>query len=91
MSAEFDLFFTFRWLLATVCSVYAAVVIGRSWAGWLAYFHSGRRTAVLGRYAMVLMLRLRIRRFSWELLQIVGLLVILAWLVYIHRWVEGAT
>jgi hypothetical protein len=91
MAAEFDMFFTFRWLLATVCTVYAVVCIWRSWANWLTYFRSGRRPAVLGRYAMVLMLRLRIRRFTWELFQIVGLLAILGWLVYIHRWVEGAT
>ncbi|NLX20753.1 MAG: hypothetical protein GXY55_03655 [Phycisphaerae bacterium] len=91
MATEFDMFFTFRWLLAIVCTVYAVVCIWRSWVGWLMYFRSGRRTAVLGHYAMVLLLRVRIRRFSCELFQIAALLAILGWLVYVHRWVEGAT
>ncbi|HSW46375.1 MAG TPA: hypothetical protein VLM89_12475 [Phycisphaerae bacterium] len=82
---DLDFFETFRWLLAMVCTVYAAVVTWRSLVGWLAYFQSSRETAVLGRYTLVLLLRMRVRRFAGELLQIVVLTAILILLLYAHR------
>ena len=82
---ELDLFVTFRWLLATVCTVYAAVCICRSLWGWLMYFGSSRQTLVLGRYTAVLLLRLKIRRFAGELLQIAVLLILLGLVVYLHH------
>ena len=85
MTAEFDLFFVFRWILVTVCTIYAAAQVGQSLWRWLDYFAGSRRTAVLGHYVMVQLLRLRLRRFGFELLQIVVLLVVLGCLVYGHR------
>jgi hypothetical protein len=82
---DFDLFFWFRWLLATVCTVYAVVVTGRSLWGWLTYFGSSRQTAILGRYTLVLLLRMKSTRFAGELLQIAALSVILLALVYMHH------
>ena len=81
---ELDLFVTFRWMLATICTVYAAVCIWQSLWGWLNYFSSSRQTAVLGRYTVVLLLRLKIRRFAGELLQIAAWLLVLGLLVYLH-------
>ena len=83
-----DLFFIFRWWLAIVCTVYTIVVTWRSLWSWLLYFHSSRKTAVLGRYTLVLLLRLRIRRFAGELGQIVLLLSALVCLIYLHRLME---
>ena len=85
MLADLDLFVTFRWTLATVCTIYAVVVTVQSLWDWLAWFSSSRETAVLGRYTLVLLLRLRLRRFGWELLQIVGLVILFTGVVYLHR------
>jgi hypothetical protein len=82
---DLDLFDIFRWLLAVVCSVYAVVVTVRSLLSWLEYFASSRETAILGRYTLALLLRLRMRRFAGELLQIAGLTVVLVLLLYAHR------
>lgn len=85
MGHDLDLFETFRWLLAVVCTVYAVVVTVRSLLGWLEYFASTRETAILGRYTLVLLLRIRMRRFAGELLQIAGLTAFLVLLLYAHR------
>ena len=85
MGGDLDLFEMFRWLLAVVCSVYTVVVTWRSLAGWLDYFQTSRETAVLGRYTLVLLLRMRFRRFAGELVQIVALTVVLVLLLYAHR------
>jgi hypothetical protein len=84
---DLDLFQMYRWLLALVCTVYAAVVTVRSLGSWLAYFRESRQTAVLGRYTLVLLLRMRLRRFGGELIQIGLLLVVLIGLIYAHRGV----
>ncbi len=81
---EFDLFAMYRWTLATMCTVYVVVVTVHSLVGWLRYFGSSRYTAVMGRYTYVLMLRVRIWRFGWELLQIVFLLAVFGLIVYAH-------
>lgn len=88
MLAEAQLFATFRWLLAIVCSVYTIIVCGQTLLGWLAYFGSSRHTAILGRYTLALILRVRAKQFAGELLQIGALLVMLAALLYAHRWLE---
>jgi len=85
--ADLDLFEMYRWLLALVCTVYTVVVTVRSVVNWLAYFRESRRTAVLGRYTLVLLLRMRLRRFAGELLQIAALVVVLVVLIYAHRGV----
>lgn len=88
MLGDTELFVMYRWILAGVCTVYTMVCVGQSLWRWLDYFGSSRRTMVLGRYAGVLMLRLRLRRFGWELGQIAVLLAILCYVVYLHRSVS---
>jgi len=82
---DLDLFETYRWLLAGVCTIYAVVVSWRSLVAWLVYFAESREAAVLGRYTFVLLLRMRFRRFAGELLQIGGLTVLLVLLLQAHR------
>jgi hypothetical protein len=89
MVAELDLFVLYRWLLALICMVYAAVVMWRSLSHWVGYFQESRQSAVLGRYTIVLLLRTRWRRFVSELLQIAALLAALAVLLYAHYGFRG--
>lgn len=85
MLADLELFVTFRWTLATVCTIYAIVVTVKSLWDWLVWFSSSRETAVLGRYTLVLLLRLRLRQFGWEICQILGLVILFMGLVYLHQ------
>jgi len=87
MLPDFDPFVVFRWTLATVCTIYATVVSLRSLWDWLVYFGSSRETKVMGRYAGVLLLRVRVKRFAGELFQITLLSAILCGLIYLHRYV----
>lgn len=67
----FDLFDFWRWFLAVACMIYAVVLTVR-WAwSWLVYLAGRDRSIVLLRhYLIVQALRLRVRRFAGELLQI---------------------
>jgi hypothetical protein len=85
MAGDVDLFVLYRWSLAIVCAVYTVVRTGQSLWGWLAFFSQSRRTAVLGRYAGVLLLRTRMQRFAWELGQIAVLSAVLGYVIYLHR------
>jgi len=84
LAVDFDPFILYRWLLALICAIYVLVTVGQSLLGWWNYFHSSRYTAVLGRYTAVLLLRIRVRRFAWDLFQIAVLLVLLGGLLYAH-------
>jgi hypothetical protein len=88
MLADLEIFATFRWLLAIVCTVYTIIVTLQTLRNWLVYFMSSRRYQILGRYTLALLLRVRARQFAGELLQIGGLLAALLFLVYAHRWLE---
>ncbi|GMV96902.1 MAG: hypothetical protein HRF43_02330 [Phycisphaerae bacterium] len=88
MLADVQIFATYRWLLAIACTIYTVIVTGQSLRGWLAFFASSRRHAVLGRYTLALLLRTRLRPFAWELTQIVALLMVLGTLIYAHEWLE---
>lgn len=83
-----DLFDVFRWSLALVCTIYATLQIIVSVRAWLVYFRSSRQTAILGRYVTVQLLRLRLKRFLPELLQIAALLLILGGIVWCHYHLE---
>ena len=85
MPGKVDLFDLYRWLLAIVCAVYTVVCVWQSLWRWLNYFGSSRHTAFLGRYAGVLLLRMRFRRFAWDLCQIAVLLAMLGVVLYRHR------
>lgn len=86
--ADLQIFATFRWLLAIVCTVYAVLVTLQTLRGWLLYFMSSRYNAILGRYTLALLLRLRVKRFAPELAQIGALIAALAVLLWAHRFVE---
>ena len=85
MLGDLQIFATFRWLLAIICTIYTLIVTGQTLRGWLLYFASDRQAKILGRYTVALLLRVRLRRFAWELAQIGGLTVILTLLVYAHQ------
>lgn len=87
MLAQYDLFQFFRWQLAVILTIYAGITTGQWLLGWLKWFASSRQTAVLGRYASVLLLRIKFRRFAMELLQIVALLVAFGFVVYLNHLV----
>jgi len=77
--------------LATICTVYVAICMVRTAIRWLKYFASTRETAVMGRYTLVLFLKLRLRQFAWELCQITALLIILAYVIYSHYTLGNST
>ena len=84
MIADLEIFGTYRWLLAIVCTVYAAVLTAQWLWSWLKWFASSRQTAVLGRYASLLLIRIRFLRFGWELVQILVLLGAFFYVVSLH-------
>lgn len=83
---DVDVFDLWRTLLATVVAVYTLAYTVRTLWTWLAYFEGSPRLRVMGKYAMVLFLRARLRRFAAELWQIGGLLALLGGIVWLH-WV----
>ncbi len=86
--AELDFFDTFRWLLAIICTVYAVIVTWNWLWGYLQWFQSSREMQRVGNYAVVLLLRTRIRRFGFELLQIAALTALFFYIVYLHHMIE---
>ena len=80
-----DLFQIFRWLLATICTVYTLVYSWQTLIGWLNYFNSSRYGMMMGRYTAILLLRIRFRRFAWDLLHIVALVGLFFYIVYLHH------
>jgi hypothetical protein len=86
MDESFDLFAFYRWALAIVCSVYTVIRLGQTAQSWLAFLWEPtpyHRT--LRHYATVQLLRVRVRRFATELLEIVALTLVLAGLLWLHR------
>ncbi len=84
MVGELNIFETYRWSLGIVCTIYAAVLTWQWLWGWLVWFGSSRPTAILGRYASLMVFRIRVLRFGWELAQIVGLLILFFYIVRLH-------
>ena len=80
----FDLFEFYRFLLAVLvgcyCTIRLVVLIWR----WESAAGSLLGSAVLRRYVAVLLLRLRFRRFVYELSVIGGLAVVLVLLIRMH-------
>ncbi len=83
---DIDIFDFWRYLLSIVVTTYVAIYMLRTLWSWLIYFRSSRRTTVMGHYALVLLLRARVRRFGGEMLRIGMLLVLLGAVVGLH-WV----
>jgi hypothetical protein len=88
MVGDAQIFATFRWLLAIICTIYTLIVTWQTLRSWLLYFGSGRQPQILGRYTLALLLRIRLRRFAWELAQIAVLTLLLLVLVRAHAWLE---
>lgn len=83
---DVDIFKLWRFMLTTVVSVYVVVVTTKSLWSYVIWFSSSRRYKVMGHYALVLLLRARIRKFSGELMGIGMLLLALAGMVGLH-WI----
>lgn len=81
----YDLFDFWRWFLAIACTIYTFIVTAR-WAWeWLKYLAADdRQTLLIRHYLVVQLLRVRLRRFWGELLQIGALCAALALLVMVH-------
>ncbi len=85
---DFDLFYFWRWILVIVCTIYWAVRLGQSLWGWYLYLWADYRPAALMRkYLVIQALRIRVHRFTLELIQIVALLVLFGAVTYAHRYV----
>jgi hypothetical protein len=83
---DLDLFALYRWLLAIVCTVYTFVRLGQTAQGWIEYLWSAHpRSGTLRRYALVQLLRIRVTRFTFDLLQIAVLLAAFGALLWLHR------
>jgi hypothetical protein len=87
-SAAMFLFDFYRWLLAIVCGVYAAVRVGQTLLRWVDFLAGPQAyKKVLRGYAGAMVLSVRLRRFTPDLLQILALLAALAAVLYAHRYV----
>jgi hypothetical protein len=83
---DVDIFNLWRYMLSTVVTIYVLIYTARTIWSHVLWFSSSRRYKVMGHYALVLLLRARIRRFAGELVWISALALILAGVVGLH-WV----
>jgi hypothetical protein len=80
-----DLFGLYRQLLVIVVGTYTVVrMVNFVWHWQLATRSAGRAEAIARRYLVVQVLRLRIRRFVLDLLEVGVLLVVLGYLLWLH-------
>ena len=85
MDPPVDLFHLFRAALVTVCSIYALLQIGSTLRRLNLYLTPTRRDrAMLRGYIMVHLVRLRVRRFAFDLMEILILLGALIYIVRLH-------
>jgi hypothetical protein len=83
--SDFDLFFVFRRALAIFCTVYTVVRTTQSIWRWNQYLSPAHRSTNLTRnYLLLHLIRIRVHRFTLELLQIAGLAALFVYLVSIH-------
>jgi len=84
-----DVFDLFRWILATIATVYATVVTIQSAIGWYAWLRgSDKYVSLARRYLIVHGLRLRLRTFGGDVLVCGLLCVTFLILWYAHAQVE---
>ena len=81
-----SLFDLYRQALAVVVSTYVFVRL----ASFIVHWHAAMRSApsgevMLRRWALTVLLRIRLRRFLLEFAQIGVLLAVLLYLIYLHR------
>jgi len=82
-----DIFHLYRNALALVCGCYAVIRLLQAVWVLLAAFEqeAGVHGALLRRYLATQLLRVRLRSFGWNLLQVVLLAVVLTQLLVLHR------
>ncbi len=81
----FDLFFLWRWILAVSGGVYTLLRMIQSMSRWLDWLEARDRLSRIRRHYVTLhLLRVRVRDFWWELLQIVLLVVLLVLIIRGH-------
>ncbi len=84
--AEVDLFHLFRGSLALVCGIYAVISTARALSRWLGPHDPHRpHDGWIKRYLVTQLLRVRIRIFALDLLQIAFLFVLFCYLIILHR------
>ncbi len=83
-----ELFHLWRFVLIVVCTIYTAIRLTQTAWRWQEILWAGTRTSGLMRhYLFVHLLRLRVHRFTLEMIQIAALLVALLALSWAHRFV----
>lgn len=84
--ADINLFDFYREALVVVLVIYGTLVSIHVLSGWLAALNDQRNPYArhLRSYVQVQVLRLRVRPFAWDLLQICGLTAILIALLVLH-------
>lgn len=85
---EIDLFNVFRFLLGTVATVYATVILIQTCWGWYVWLAgSDKYMSLLRRYVIVHALRLRFKTFWGDLIISLLLCVVFALLVWGHEMI----
>ena len=85
-----DFFDIFRWVLATIATVYATVVTLQSTLSWYTWLRgTDKYISLARRYLLVHGLRLRVRTFGGDVLVCALLCVAFLILWYAHGRVEG--
>ena len=79
-----EIFDLWRWMLSVTVSIYVVVYTVRTLLSYVLWFNSGQRYRVMGHYAVVLLLRARIRQFARELVWIGLLLAAFATVIGLH-------
>ena len=80
-----DVFDLYRRTLAIVFGTYAVIrLINAVWRWQLATQRAGRSEAMLRRYVLVSLLRVRLRRFWFDVVQIGVLTAMLTYLLWLH-------
>jgi hypothetical protein len=83
---ETTLFELYRRLLATLVGTYCVVRTVYAVWRWRNFGGEGdSREAMLQRYLLTLVLRSRLRRFWFNLYQVLGLVAVLVYLLYLHH------
>jgi hypothetical protein len=86
---DLDLFALYRWLLAIVVSVYTVIRLAQTVNNWVGYLWSAHpRSGTMRRYLTVQLLRIRLRRFTLDLLEIAALTAVLTVLLWLHHRLE---
>lgn len=86
LAQDASLFDVYRWLLTlTVCTYVVIRCVTAAWQWYAAGAGAARGEAVLRTYLVTVLLRVRARRFWFELFQIGVLCGVLVLVLYLHR------